>query len=394
MHIIHAADLHLDYKTKQVQKTTADGRNIRELDFFNVFQELVDIVISRRPDVFVIAGDLFDTPRPSNIVIKNTINQFNRLEAEGIKTIVQAGNHDTPQMRITTSAFESLMEIDYKHISFVYHKIARIQINNCEFIVVPHLSVADGFNPDLLIPDYENNQYSVLVLHGVADGSDIFKQVDEAREMPLGSHILGMGHTYIALGHYHKRSKVRNNAWYAGSLENGSFGPDVQNKKGGLSVDLSQVGKKGYEPTLLPVTIRPIVEFGIYDANGKSSENIEKELEELISTKNIVDSLSRIKIINITKNIYSSVDKNYIKDLGKNALYFGVSWVINQMEQDINSKNTKSEKINDLITEWRDMVAKKYSHKDAASLPKRDLVEEKGAEYINNYQEEIDASEN
>ena len=178
MHIIHAADLHLDYKTKQVQRTTADGRNIRELDFFNVFQELVDIVIDQHPDAFVIAGDLFDTPRPSNIFIKNTINQFNRLEEEGIPTIVQGGNHDTPQMRTTTSAFESLMEIDYKYIHFIYHGIDRVVVGDTEFIVVPHLSVADGFDPETLRPNYKDNKYSVLVLHGVADGSDIFKQVD------------------------------------------------------------------------------------------------------------------------------------------------------------------------------------------------------------------------
>lgn len=392
MHIIHAADLHLDYKTKQVQRTTADGRNIRELDFFNVFQELVDIVIDQRPDAFVIAGDLFDTPRPSNIVIKNTINQFNRLEEEGIPTIVQGGNHDTPQMRTTTSAFESLMEIDYKYIHFIYHGIDRVIVGDTEFIVVPHLSIADGFDPETLQPNYKDNKYSVLVLHGVADGSDIFKQVDESREMPLGSHILNMGHTYIALGHYHKRSKVRENAWYAGSLENGSFGPDVQNKKGGLSVDLSKVGK-GYTPKLLEVSIRKIVDFGVYDAAGKTTEVIEQEIEDMISEKDIEGALSRIKIINITKNIYNTIDKHHIKDMGKQALYFGVSWVINQMETDT-GRPVKNEKIKDLVSEWRDIVAHKYSHSDASSLPSRSLVEEKGIEYLNSYQEEIDATEN
>lgn len=393
-YIIHSADLHLDYKNKQIQKTTEDNRNIREYDFFKAFEEVVDIVIEKKPAAFVIAGDLCDIPRISNIVLKSIINLLNRLEEAGIETIIQAGNHDTPQLRVTTSSFESLMEIDYKHIRFVYHSIERIKIDDMEFIVVPHLSIADGFNPKDLEPDYENNKYSVLVLHGVADGSDIFKQVDESREMPLGAHILNMGHTYIALGHYHKRSKVRKNAWYAGSLENGSFGPDVQKEKGALLVNLDEIGKGDYSPELLKVNIRRIVDFGVYDAFEKTSEEIEEEVKSIIEKQDITDALSRMKIININKTTYDIVDKKLLKSYGAAALYFNINWAISQIEKTSSSaQKSENDKIQDLETEWTLAVEERYINEDK-NLPEKAKVIEKGKEYIKNLGSVIDDSEN
>ena len=396
MKIVHSADIHLDYKNKQIQKLDASGRNIRELDFFNVFKELIDKVIDIKPDAFIIAGDLFDTPRPSNAVIKSVINQFNRLENSKIRTIVQAGNHDTPQLRTTTSAFESLMEIDYQYIHFVYHSIEKLSFDGVEYIVVPHLSIADGFDPRDLEPNLENNLYSVLILHGVADGSDIFKQVDENREMPLGSHILNMGHTYIALGHYHKRSSVRKNAFYSGSLENGSFGPDAQEKKGALLVDLEKAkNNKNYSPDLIEVSNRKMIDFGTYDALGKTSQEIENELTEIVQKETITDSLCRIKVINITKSLYSNIDKKMIKQLGSSALYFGVTWAINQMESSFSKEaGIANEKIKDIESEWKKEVEHYYKINSDNSLPNKTIVENKGITYIKTFEEETVASEN
>lgn len=390
--IVHTADLHLDYKNKQIQKTTAEGRNIREVDFFRVFEELVDKVIDLRPKAFVIAGDLFDTPRPSNAVVKSTINLFNKLESAGIVTIVEAGNHDTPQMRTTTSTIESLGEIEYKYIHFIYYNIERIVVDDAEFIVVPHLGFTDGFDPELIKPDYKNNKYSVLILHGVADGSDIFKQLDESREMPLGAHILNMGHTYIALGHYHKRSQVRKNAWYSGSLENGSFGPDVQHEKGGFLVDLEKMAKEPYEPELIPVKTREIIDFGEYDAMGQTAPEIEKGLLELTQSRDISEALVRVKVIHITKNIYSNIDKALVQSFGRDALYFKVNWVITQIQSAsgtdaLTDENISNEKIQDLETEWKSAVDHRYGHDETESLPEKEKVVDKGIEYLRTYSE-------
>lgn len=55
------------------------GINQREADVNVAFQEAITRIISLKPDVTIIAGDLFHAVRPSNTVVTFCFRQLRRL---------------------------------------------------------------------------------------------------------------------------------------------------------------------------------------------------------------------------------------------------------------------------------------------------------------------------
>src|SRR5687767_9098366 len=97
MRLVHLADLHLGYR--QYQRLTPAGINQRESDVALSFKRAVDQVIALRPDLVVVAGDVFHSSRPSNAAILHAFRQFLRLRNELPKSpiVMVAGTHDTPR---------------------------------------------------------------------------------------------------------------------------------------------------------------------------------------------------------------------------------------------------------------------------------------------------------
>ncbi len=97
MKLAHLADIHLGFR--QHHRLTPQGINQREADVARAFRLVVDDVIDAAPDVVVIAGDLFNSVRPSNPAILHSFNQFRRLRLAlpEAPVVIVAGNHDTPR---------------------------------------------------------------------------------------------------------------------------------------------------------------------------------------------------------------------------------------------------------------------------------------------------------
>ena len=77
MKLVHLADLHLGFR--QYQRQTANGLNQREADVASAFRKAIDAVIELRPDIILIAGDVFHAVRPTNPAILSAYTHFARL---------------------------------------------------------------------------------------------------------------------------------------------------------------------------------------------------------------------------------------------------------------------------------------------------------------------------
>src|SRR5688500_12055566 len=97
MRVVHLSDIHLGFR--QYQRLTPSGINQREADVARTFQRAIDQIIGLRPDLVLVAGDLFHSSRPSNAAILHAFRQFLRLRSEMPDTAVVmiAGDHDTPR---------------------------------------------------------------------------------------------------------------------------------------------------------------------------------------------------------------------------------------------------------------------------------------------------------
>src|SRR5207247_648441 len=65
--LAHLADLHLGFR--QYDRQTARGGNQREVDVADAFRRAVDDLVAQRPDLILLAGDIFHSVRPTNPAI-------------------------------------------------------------------------------------------------------------------------------------------------------------------------------------------------------------------------------------------------------------------------------------------------------------------------------------
>lgn len=87
LRIFHSADWHIGKGLGTIDRT----------DDFRVFlNHFIDQVRERRPDVILIAGDLFDTSMPANSAQRLYYDFIRALEGTSVRaTVIAAGNHDS-----------------------------------------------------------------------------------------------------------------------------------------------------------------------------------------------------------------------------------------------------------------------------------------------------------
>ncbi len=107
MKIVHISDTHLG--VRELHHTDAEGRNVRELDVYDVFTKAIDEVLELKPAAVLHSGDLFHGYHPSAAALGVALDQIERLRAAEIEFVVIGGNHETPRGRAIAHPF-SLLE--------------------------------------------------------------------------------------------------------------------------------------------------------------------------------------------------------------------------------------------------------------------------------------------
>ena len=86
MKFAHLADTHLGYRQY--------GLFEREIDFYNIFNNIIDKLIEERPDFVIHSGDLFEFSRPPTNALLTVQKGLLALKDAGIPVYAIAGNHD------------------------------------------------------------------------------------------------------------------------------------------------------------------------------------------------------------------------------------------------------------------------------------------------------------
>jgi DNA repair protein SbcD/Mre11 len=326
--LAHIADPHLGIR--QYHRQTPAGINQREADIAQAFRRAVDGVIEARPEVVVVAGDLFHSVRPTNAAIVFAFRQFQRLrEALPEAPIVLiAGNHDTPRSTETGSILRLFEELGVDVATdearrFVYPRL------DLSILAVPHQALVGGARPSLRPDGAERHR--VLVLHGEIEG--VFPADRSAAE--YGGALLGLEElsasewSYVALGHYHVTHAVAPRVWYAGSLEYVSpnlWGELVDEAehgspgKGWLLVDLES-GAPRRQP--VPLT-RAILDLEPIDAEGLPAATVNALITERVQgvPGGVDDKIVRLRVWNIPRHVARELDHAAVRALKSAALHF------------------------------------------------------------------------
>lgn len=326
MRLVHLADLHLGYR--QYHRLTASGLNQREADVAATFARAIDQVIEVRPDVVVIAGDIFHTVRPANPAIIHAFAQFARLRAAlpDTRVVMIGGNHDQPRATETGCILGLFRQLQFDS---VFGRPASLSFPelDLEMLAVPERS---GPLP-ALVPT-TSARYRVLLLHG-----QLADVIEQRRESPVPSLTSADLHpdrwTYVALGHHHVCTEVAPNAFYSGSLEYTSVNPwrDLYEErtrgiagKGFLEVELD-ADLRTAPPVFHRVPgQRRHIDLPPISAVGLSAAELMSAIERTVGKVRggIADAVVRLVITDTPRGLLREVDPVRLREIKQDALFF------------------------------------------------------------------------
>jgi exonuclease SbcD len=326
--LAHIADPHLG--ARQYHRQTPNGINQREADVAQAFRATVDGVIAARPDVVVVAGDLFHTVRPTNAAIVFAFTQFQRLREALPDTpvVLVAGNHDTPRSTETGSILRLFAELGVEVATDTPRRLVFPALD-LAVLAVPHEVLISAERP-LLRPDGSARR-QVLVLHGEVEGVFPFDRTGVeyggAVVAPRDLHLDEW--TYIALGHYHVQHRVGPRAWYAGALEYVS--PNIWGEladdhahgvkgKGWLLADL-EAGTVERRPVPLA---RAVLDLEPIHAGGRLAAEVDGMIQDRVAAVpgGVRDRIVRLRVYDVPRHVARELDHAAIRALKAEALHF------------------------------------------------------------------------
>ncbi|KYK29017.1 MAG: hypothetical protein AYK23_05340 [Candidatus Proteinoplasmatales archaeon SG8-5] len=313
MKVLHLADTHIGYSA--YNRLDENGYNQREMDVYDSFRQVIDHAVKDRPDLVVHAGDLFDSVRPSNRALSFVIEQLLRLSDAGIQTVMVSGNHSTPRLRETGSAFKLFEHIDNVHLAYT-GKYQTFDIGDLEVHALPHCVDKEVFDTEIAkMRPVKKSRFNIAVLHAGVVGLSVFK-MNEFNEQLASSKALERGFDYVALGHYHEHVEASDSAVYAGSTERFGFGEAGQ-PKGFVRIDLEKGDWKFHK-----LNVRKMLDLKAIDCGRKGTDDISKAIRDNLDTANLKRAIVRQRLVNVGRQDYNLLDLARVRRWASEALHF------------------------------------------------------------------------
>ena len=331
MKLAHLADLHLGFR--QFDRQTSKGANQREVDVAEAFRRAVDDILEQKPDLIVVAGDLFHSVRPTNAAILYCFRQLHRIRTglPNSPIVVIAGEHDTPRSTETGSILRLYEALG---VEIAVEEARRIVLPklDCAVLAVPQQALAKADRPALR-PEPGGPTLNVLVTHGVYGGLGEERGTMEYGGAQLTRELLAPEKwDYIALGHYHTAQSVATNAWYAGSLEYLPPNPwgQMQDDQDAAKGKKRRAGK-GYLLVELPgarVTFRPIeptrrhIDLPFIQGAGLNAKELDAAIAERMNAVKIDEQIVRLVVWDVDRATTRDLDHAAIRAYKSRALNF------------------------------------------------------------------------
>lgn len=211
--LLHLADVHLGKTFRMLgQRGSAQRRAIK-----GAFERAVGVALERKVHLVLIAGDLFDNPRPSDSLVEFVGTQLRQLDGAGIPTILLAGNHDVGEDGYVGPAVK-LRELT----SGLYligpenevHMFSELDLTVLARSAVPGQTTS----PLAGWPKERRTRFAVGVTHGATyRGGQV-----EGPHVIHPNEIRDLGLDYLALGDWHSAFEITPppaSAWYSGAPE-------------------------------------------------------------------------------------------------------------------------------------------------------------------------------
>lgn len=299
MKIVHCSDLHLGKRFSG----NKDYVKKRYMDFFNAFATFIDKVEEIKPDVCLIAGDIFDKKEINPDILSKTEYLFKRLKDNVKKDIVAIeGNHDNSRI-LEESWLEYLQEQNILKV-FYYNKDFEeknyLKIDDINFYPVGY----PGFMIDEVLTKLSEKlnpqEKNIVIVHTGISGS--------TNTLPglVSTSILDLFKDkaiYIAGGHIHSFTtypKEKPYFFVSGSLEFSNVQNEKSDKKGFILFDTDTLN---YEFIELEHRKRIKKDFSY-----SNFSNLEDEFENFVKRLNLTGEEILVISVSLNNNDYINTE--------------------------------------------------------------------------------------
>jgi DNA repair exonuclease SbcCD nuclease subunit len=247
--ILHTADVHLDLDDYGADPHARRYRDINQ----QAFRTVIDVAIQEQVDVLLIAGDLFDSNRPSADVVDFAIAELRRV---GRPVIMIPGNHDC----LSTQSIYRRVDLPgaCPNLLLISHPNGEQHYLSDHNLVLWGRGMVEhepAYRPLGGIPRPQGEAWHIALGHGFFMDDD----VPSYRSSPIfAGEIRASGWDYVALGHCHAFSDVSQGpvaAYYSGAP---AFFPGVPGADGYVALVRFEAGESRHID-VRRIDLRPLV---------------------------------------------------------------------------------------------------------------------------------------
>ncbi|OGI02538.1 MAG: hypothetical protein A2Y25_07045 [Candidatus Melainabacteria bacterium GWF2_37_15] len=352
MRLVHLADLHLGYRA--YNKLTSKGLNIRERDVIRAFKECLDRIAAINPDLILIAGDIFHRPRPGNTSIYLTIKfllEFRKACTSPI--IMVSGNHEASKS-LENESILKVIEATVPGVKVIDKQIEQFALDELGVNVlgIPYNALCD-FERTNITPD-NNYKYNVLAIHGSYESIKCPELDTYGQTCLINAENISQGKwNYVALGHYHKYTKLGENTYYSGAIERTSSNiwQEARDPKGFIEYNL-ETGQQRFH--MLECT-RKVVDIKRINASRLTAEEINCLIEEEMSKiPDLEETIVRLTLEDIDSLTMRNLDYKKLGTYRKQALHFRLNLIKKGYEQDSVSEKGIIKERKSLLEQFED----------------------------------------
>ena len=355
MKIVHCSDLHLGKRFSG----NKDYVKKRYMDFFNAFATFIDKVEEIKPDVCLIAGDIFDKKEINPDILSKTEYLFKRLRDNVKKDIIAIeGNHDNSRI-LEESWLEYLQEQNILKV-FYYNKDFEeknyLKIDDINFYPVgyPGFMIDEALTKlsEKLNPQEKN----IVVVHTGISGS--------TNTLPglVSTSILDLFKDkaiYIAGGHIHSFTtypKEKPYFFVSGSLEFSNVQNEKSDKKGFILFDTDTLN---YEFIELEHRKRIKKDFSYTNFS-----NLENEFENFVKELNLTGEEILVISVSLNNNDYINTEslENIAEKNGALKTHILIKNILNIGASEENNSDLSIDELEkNLINTWNISEIEKFS---------------------------------
>jgi exonuclease SbcD len=221
--LLHMADIHLGARHQDLGEVAAQQRERQ----FAAFRRAIDLAVEEHVDVVLVVGDLFDSNQQPKRSVQRAAEEFKRLAAAGIRTVLIPGTHDVYDpasiYRVHDIAALAGQKPGSDMVTLLTPERPDVVFDGLDLVVFGRVAATKRMAQSPLAGfstgDDQRAHWRVGLVHGSLRIEGMLE--DDAVIFSL-AEIEASGLDYLALGHWHsfRRGRAGKTTWaYAGAPE-------------------------------------------------------------------------------------------------------------------------------------------------------------------------------